>query len=627
MLALFPLTRRLEGLSTIERLALSIPLGFSLSTLVAFLLFLAFSSVSFAAFFSLALLFLAALFGFAGGGLDFWKREAHKLAAELRENKLLTALLLLSLLGSAYFFSTHVLEQGEAGLYSSGSTWGDLPYHLTLINSFLHGSNSAPQGFYLANPVLAGTRLVYPFIPDFHSVILSFLGAGLRDSILFPSVMLSVSLVALLYFFSFRMASNKLAAFLAVLLVLFSGGLGFLQLPLDLNSSGKGAYDFLSSLPADYVHSTPSDGNFYWLNFVTDVFLPQRSSLFAFPLGLSVFILILESLRQEGRQRRMLLGAAGLGAGLLLSTQPLSFIAVGIAVFSLAVFDIRGKLRAWFFDWLFFAVPAGVLGLPQLLLLAGYVSQWGLARLSLLWNAEPAGPAVFWLKNLGVFFALGAAAMFLLSPAQRRLYVGFAVVFLAANVLLFQPWNVDSTKLLYYWFFATAPFVGLLLSKVWGLKPALFSRALFALALAALVASGALAIAHETQQHYLLYSNEDLRAGKWIAENTASNAVFLSSDYHAHPASSLAGRQLVMGYRGWVWSHGYEYSRQEKEVFKMFEGGSEALKLLKEYRVNYVVVGPPSFQGFNANEKFFQEKFAKVFESSNYKVYLVSRQA
>jgi hypothetical protein len=45
----------------------------------------------------------------------------------------------------------------------------------------------------------------------------------------------------------------------------------------------------------------------------------------------------------------------------------------------------------------------------------------------------------------------------------------------------------------------------------------------------------------------------------WIAENTKPHSVFLTSDWHAHPAATIAGRGLYVGYGGWVHSHGLDY--------------------------------------------------------------------
>ena len=58
--------------------------------------------------------------------------------------------------------SSHMLCQKAGGLYSGGSTWGDLAWHLSMVSNF------AERGWVAVreNPIFPGTRLSYPFLPD-----------------------------------------------------------------------------------------------------------------------------------------------------------------------------------------------------------------------------------------------------------------------------------------------------------------------------------------------------------------------------------------------------------------------------------------------------------------------------
>jgi hypothetical protein len=88
---------------------------------------------------------------------------------------------LLLLLGVALWFAyilhTHSLSRVGIRYYTGGSSYGDLPFHLNIINSFLYGVNrhaNIIDGFRAV--FFADAKLVYPFLPDWHTAVI--VGAG-----------------------------------------------------------------------------------------------------------------------------------------------------------------------------------------------------------------------------------------------------------------------------------------------------------------------------------------------------------------------------------------------------------------------------------------------------------------
>src|SRR3989344_2635108 len=72
------------------------------------------------------------------------------------------------------------------------------------------------------------------------------------------------------------------------------------------------------------------------------------------------------------------------------------------------------------------------------------------------------------------------------------------------------------------------------------------------------IGSGVLAVewtAWGDNARYETFSNEDFAMAQWIERNTPENALFLSSGFHQNPVPALAGRQIIAGYEGWLWSH------------------------------------------------------------------------
>jgi hypothetical protein len=74
--------------------------------------------------------------------------------------------------------STHMLAQKADGLYSGGSTWGDLAWHLSMISNFAQRGSAAVR----ENPIFPGSRLSYPFVPDLISALLVRRGINLQAS-------------------------------------------------------------------------------------------------------------------------------------------------------------------------------------------------------------------------------------------------------------------------------------------------------------------------------------------------------------------------------------------------------------------------------------------------------------
>ena len=93
------------------------------------------------------------------------------LFSELKTSFLpLFSLLLISLLLFWPLFNSHYLQGEGETVKSAGSTWGDIPLHLDIINSFVKGENSHLSFWELPkSPIFAGDSLQYSFFPDFHS--------------------------------------------------------------------------------------------------------------------------------------------------------------------------------------------------------------------------------------------------------------------------------------------------------------------------------------------------------------------------------------------------------------------------------------------------------------------------
>jgi hypothetical protein len=90
---------------------------------------------------------------------------------------------------------------------------------------------------------------------------------------------------------------ERLAAAIAPVLVLLSGGLGWLRFLREVRESRVGLFSYLVQLPQAYTIGGPA---WRWGNALTTLLVPQRGILFALPLSLVVFTLFWKMTGKEG---------------------------------------------------------------------------------------------------------------------------------------------------------------------------------------------------------------------------------------------------------------------------------------------------------------------------------------
>ena len=118
-----------------------------------------------------------------------------------------------------------------------------------------------------------------------------------------------------------------------------------------------------------------------------------------------------------------------------------------------------------------------------------------------------------------------------------------------------------------------------------------------------------------------MWSYDELKLGREFRKISKPTARILAADQHNHWVFCLTGRQILLGYKGTLWSWGIDYGKRARDVEVMFLGGEKAERLFKEYNLDYVVIGSEELHRYKANEQYFSEKYKKVLEIGNQKVY------
>ena len=136
--------------------------------------------------------------------------------------------------------------------------------------------------------------------------------------------------------------------------------------------------------------------------------------------------------------------------------------------------------------------------------------------------------------------------------------------------------------------------------------------------------SGALTLLRELDKHDKIASTSDLEIARELRHLLPLDARVLTSDQHNHVVPMLTGRNIVMGYRGWLWTHGIDYRQLERDVTEMFTGAADAR--LRDYGVTHIYVGPSERVKFHANVEKIRARYVRVFQRGDVEVFDVRRE-
>ena len=548
-------------------------------------------------------------------------------------------------------FSRAVIEDSTGMSTGLLNNFGDLPFHLSVITSFVFGNNFPPE-----DPTYAGVRFTYPFITDFISAMFVRCGADLRESMFIENFILGLAFVGLIHRWALVMLRDKLAAIITPLIVLLNGGLGWTLLFSKAGTSEGGLFGVLMDLPPSFT--VIPETTWRWGNAISALLVPQRGFLMGLPLATIAFTQWWITNDKPGRgfsptnadqkpgkkksrtgepqkllwqedpnarfslnTRRMI--AAGVAAGFLPIVHAHSFVVVMAMAGCLALIQRRWR------DWFAFFAVASVIAIPQLLwstmhsaVHAGSFFAWEVG-----WDHGNENPIFFWLKNTGVFIPLIFFAIlnrgegYLVPKRLLLFYLPFTLCFIVPNVLKMAPWIWDNIKVLYYWWLASSPIVALLLVKLWRQSP--IRKVIAVLLFVCVILAGTLDVAGIVMRSikYQVFDAAGIRFAELVKSQTAPRALIVHAPVHNTPIF-LTGRRSLMGYPGHIWTHGLEFQQRESEIRRIYLGSPDAEQLIRNYGIEYAVVGPQEDIVTHVNEQFFT-RFEKVGEVGGYKLYKI----
>ena len=541
---------------------------------------------------------------------------------------------------SGYLQYTHVLRDVNGALHVGQSTYGDLCLHLGIATSLRNAAY--PPHYSLMPEALLG----YPFLGD--SMVTSMLLAG--SGLGFSFVLTGTLMMALAYtgfvLFCWELTHSRAATVVAFALMFLNGGLGFFY---ALDGVGRDASAFREIFTGFYKTPTNQPAlNLRWVNVICDMMVPQRTLLTGWMALLGALWLLATATRDRDARSFAILGV---WAGALPMIHTHSFLALGLisagmmagCVLRAPAADRRGVLTRF----ALYGAIAMVLALPQLLTWAvPQTVKGGSLRLRFNWVNNQGGRLIdgycwFWIKNMGPVWLLMVPAA--LSGRRsvnardrelsgfalfRLLGIGALCVYLAAELIQFQPNEYDNNKLFYVAYMVMLPAVGAYLVRLWDRLRGLPGRALLAAVFMAVsTLSGVLTIGREMVSDYRLFAPEEAEAAAWIETNTPQHAVFLTGQQHNNAVAALAGRDIVCGTGSYLYFHGIDYSAQQIAEQRMLEQPGDSAELFQRYGVDYVYLSSYELGDFDVDAAWFDDNCALVFQKGSVRVYALDGQA
>jgi len=577
--AWFLVARVAPQLNPPGRLGVAVAAGIALSTHLTFLVALAVGFGRATVFLVTALLAAATwalmtqrLPGLAEPprlGFDAARRalREHSIAFALSAGS--TAFVLAVLVASAWHLTA-------AGWVSGGWNWSDFLVHVSIASSIQHG-NFPPQV-----PYFAGVSLTYHWFGDFHSAILA--TAANLDVIpvlIVSNALLAGALALCVYELAVQLTGVRRVGWIALVLVILGGGMGFIRLFIDIHN-GLGSAEQL-------VSTTPYDSNFF-ASFpyfrISSIFgtalLDQRATAYGLPILVSVVLLMHVCWARSSAG----IAVAGILASLLCPFQFFAFPALYLILLIQLIARRAWRDRLAWRGSLFLFAPIAYAAVFIVRPIAQQHEQ-GVVHAVLGWPDAPihdgfAAVAFFYLTNLGLPFVLSLVALAARRVPHRRFLGGWTIaLFLVPNVIVVSAVTLDANK------FFQLMWIPVAILAAWLIRG--WSKALLGVALSISVASAVLIAIWHVEDNRVVLSAAQEAAGRWIEGNTPQKAVFVTDAFINSPVD-ISGRLRLTTYAPYVSNLGLDPAQREADVHRVYCGGDiTAAVLMRRYGATYVL--------------------------------------
>lgn len=494
--------------------------------------------------------------------------------------------------------------------------WADGAAHLSYMASFAYRDN-----FPTDHPLYLDHPFSYSFAADYLGGLLVKTGLALPQSYNLLGFLLSGATVISLWILLNSILKSASKTLLATSFFFFSGGLGW-RFYLKSNPGEIDSFFFplLTQIKGTHI---------VWLNTIVGELVPQRSFLLGLPLGCLLLYIFIRRFVFSLPVPSKWLFVSGIMLGLMPIIHPHTALILGsaIAIYGInnLIFYPKSRPKS-ILDLTTIALPSLSIGyfLASKFIFTA-VSQ-GFFQYFPGWLAQVTQTnwLLFWLDNWGIFLPLALISTYKAPPKIRTIIIPFWLWFILANLFLFQPYNWDNSKLLtWVYLMFSLPVAQYLTSFP---RNFLF-RTICLLAIILMTFSGgwdALRLL-DTKTHSLkLLDQEELSLAKHVRTNTSPTSIILTSTTHRNWVPIATGRQILCGYRGWMWTYGINDAQRFDDIKAIYRGAPQADRLIRSYGINYIVVGPEERYEFDVNQKYFEENYPIFHQINSTTIYAVN---
>lgn len=486
------------------------------------------------------------------------------------------------------------------GRVSCGTIFSDLPFHLSLITSFSYGQNNINTQ--MTTPFYYGEKLCYPIVPDFYSSVLVCCGgASLRISIAVPTILLMASMLFSMHYLFRQYSTYRCVSEIGIIIFAFASGTGWRYIPIK---------KCIENVNSNLAHSMCYNKETFWIQSIAQYLYPQRSGAFSISLCLlimSLLIILIEGVYQGNKAPITLLTdkksliLAGVMMGILPMISAHAFISVGLYALSICCITFPWKnFKIWhkyIFSWAIFGLTSIIIALPQIIwLLSGHRQHF--FSFEPIWTETESresgifGYFTMWWDSLGTFHFLAVVNVWIFMKKKHfYIYIPAMIVYVISTFVRYQPGAMDNTKVfLSTWYPLACVSVSLyLLQLVFFAKK---NRNLIIFIVFCLFVSFSLSsivcFFKNLKNKFPMFSRLEFETGLWVIENTPRNSSFLSDGWHACPPMSIGGRIITMGYPGWVYTHGLDYSARKLWELNL-TNNLENYELFKNLNILYAI--------------------------------------
>ena len=570
----------------------------------------------------------------------------------LIKNGLLVYLLLaLFVLFHSYLISKTFVFDDIGNIHTSYNAYGDIPFHMTQISKFGHGSL-----FDFNEPLFSGEKIKYSFIINYLSGILLKFTDYWTFSMHGPSIIFIAASYMLIFIIYNKIFNKRWAALVAVIIFFLGSGMGGYGLIKDkLVGENMTPASFTGYLTDNNIftftklNATYPQQNINWASPLSLSFLHQR----AFFLGLLLFsaFLYLMLFKIQNSDKKIYLFLAGLAFGLGPLGHYHTFVIMGIVTTFYIIRSLIVKDFALAKKIFIVGIIAGIIALPQVLYLVsgnslGVISgDNSILKFRLGWMAELGGigsvqyptGTIGIINKLSIYskflwinfgFILPLLVVGLLLRSIRSSMANFfwlaGIIFMVNQLFKFQPWDYDNNKLLVYFAFFTAPIIVSIMVYIVEKSRWLGSMA-SVIILFLIIFSGVLDMIPrynvKIEKTPIIFNVDAFKMADYIRQNISTKDIILSTTTHLNLVSSLAGRPTVVGFPGWLWTKGIDYGSREQDLKYFYSDPVTNLYLAEKYKLRYALIDPTAIYEWKADKQVFDNNFKELFSSGGYTLY------